>query len=270
MPIARNDATNDADARPPPGTPSDHDFAGNDDDNEMETRGGAKGVSDWVVANDAAMNDASASDARRDAIRSEVHDDEDGGGGNDDYGTENLGGSGGGGRSVGMNFATGDDADNPTDDSGVDPGATANKYFTATNENDGVEGSVDGSWKARVQPAGIRNHKQDDFVKNGARFRAILTSALRAVVDGMPSSAAADSCGDVANRKVGTESERGPVNDGDGPARTQGQQKADYARVLSLAREKAEESMAMKRVSIYSPRRFFFPLMCNLRSVLTY
>lgn len=261
MPIASNDATNDADARPPPSTPSDHDFAGNDDNNEMETRGEAKGASDRVVANDAAMNDASATGARRDAIRSEVHDDEDGcgGGGNDDYGTENLGGSDGGGRSVGMNFGTGDDADNLTDDSGVDPGATANEYFTATNENDGVEGSVDGSWKARVQPAGIRNHKQDDFVKNGARFRAILTSALRAVVDGMSSSAAADSCGGVAgDRKDGTESERGPVNDGDGPARTQGQQEADYARVLSLAREKAEESMAMKRVSI-PPVDFSFP-----------
>ena len=260
MPIASNDATNDADARPrpPPGTPSDHDFAGNDD-NAMEMRGEANEVSDWAVANDAAMNDASATDVRRDAIRSEERDDERRGGGNDDYGTENLGASDGGGRSVRLNFATGDDADNPTDDSGVDPGATANKYFTANSENDGVEGSVDGSWKPRMQPARIKNHKQDDFVKNGARFRAILTSALRAVVDGMSSNAAADSCGDVAgDRKVGTESERGTVNDGDGPARTQRQQKADYARVLSLAREKAEESMAMKRVSI-RPVDFSFP-----------
>ena len=173
------------------------------------------------------------------------------GGGNNDCGTENHGASNGGERSVAMNFATRDNADNPTDDSGVDPGATSNIYFTAKSKNDGIEGSVDGSWKTQVQPVGIRNHRQDDFVKNGARFRAILTSAIRAVVDGMSSNAAADSRGDVAgDRKVGTESERGTVNDGDGPARTQGQQKADYARVLGLARDKAEECMALKRVRI--------------------
>ncbi len=109
------------------------------------------------------------------------------GGGNNNCGTENHGASDGGERSVAMNFATGDDADNPTDDSGVDPGATSNIYFTAKNKNNSIEGSVDGSWKTQVQPVGIRNHRQDDSVKNGARFRAILTSAIRAVVDGMSS-----------------------------------------------------------------------------------
>ena len=62
------------------------------------------------------------------------------GGGNNDCGTENHGASDGGERSVAMNFATGDDADNPTDDSGVDPGATSNIYFTAKSENNGHRG----------------------------------------------------------------------------------------------------------------------------------
>jgi hypothetical protein len=248
--------TNDADSRS--GTPSDRDFAGGNGDNAMEKRGEAEGASDCVAADDLAVNDASVTDALpSDAIRSDDRDDWGRGGGNDGHGADDSGGSDGGGRSVGMDFATGDDADNPIDNSGVDPCATANDYFAANSENDGVVGSVDGSWKAapskRVQPSVTRIPKQDDFVKNGARVRAILASALRAMVDGMSPDTAVDSCEAVAgDRKIGIESERGTVNDGDGFARSKGKENVDYARVLGLAREKAEECMALKRVRIRS------------------
>jgi hypothetical protein len=246
MPIASNDATNDVDARP--GAPSDHYF--DEDEDEMETRGEAEGVGDRGVVD--APDDASATDAR-DAIRSERRDEEEKGGSNDDYGADNAGANEGSGISGGQIFANGDEAVSPSDDSGVDPSATASKYFSATNENNGDEGSVDGSWKATTskggKSSGSRNHKQDDFVKNGARVKAILTSALRAVVDGMSSNTAAD----PGDRKVRIESQRdGTVNDDDGPAAKNGQAKAKYSHVLELAHEKAEECMALKRVRIHS------------------
>ncbi|KAL3761667.1 hypothetical protein ACHAW5_002647 [Stephanodiscus triporus] len=236
MPIASNDATNDADARP--GAPPDHYF--DEIDDAMETRGEAEGAGDRGGVD--APYDAPATDA------SEERDDEEKGGSNDAYGAENAGTSEGSGLSGGQIFANRDDAVNPSDDSGVDPSGTASKYFSATNENDGDEGSVDGSWKATTskggKSSGSRNHKQDDFVKNGARVKAILTSALRAVVDGMSSNTAAHS----GDRKVRIESQRdGTLNDDDGHARKNAQTKAKYAHVLELAHEKAGECMALKR-----------------------
>lgn len=249
-PISTTDAANDVDARP--GIPPDRDIDdGNNDAMDMHDDI-AKGLSDRENAE--AANDASATDARDDVRSEEEHDDEEKRGCNDDGGAENAGVSDGGGCSAGMTFATEEDADDPpTDVSGVDSCATACKYFNATNENNVVEGSANASWKKttskRVQSSAARSHKQDDFVKNGARVKAILASALRAVVDGISSNSVADSCGAVAGDvKVGVDSERRTVNDGDFPDQPNGREKMDYARLLSLANEKAEECMALKRV----------------------
>ena len=195
-------------------------------------------------------------EARDDVRSEEEHDEEGKRGGNDDGGVENMEASDGGVNSAVLTFATEEDADDPqTDISDADLGATSSEYFNATKENYVVEGSADASWKRttskRVQSSAARSQKQDDFVKNGARVKAILASALRAVVDGMSSYSVADSCGAaVVNVKVGADSERRIANNDDFPNQPKGREKMDYARLLSLANGKAEECMALKRVRI--------------------
>ena len=49
---------------------------------------------------------------------------------------------------------------------------------------------------ATVKPTLFRNQKQDEFVKNGARAKALLTTVFRAVAEGLASNAADDSDGE--------------------------------------------------------------------------
>ena len=83
-----------------------------------------------------------------------------------------------------------------------------------------------------------RNEKQDEYVKKGARVKALLASALQAVADGLGkggNSTAADRSG----------------NDGDevdveGKSR---KAEADFVHVQDLAQKKSEECITLKRVS---------------------
>jgi hypothetical protein len=238
-PNSTKDATNDVDAHPR--TPPDRISDGNEDAKNTHDNS-TKGLSDWE--NVEVTNDASRTDAQDD-FRSE-HDDGEKRGGNDDCGAEYAGANDdGGGDSAEMILVTEEDVDDKTDVLGVDSSASASN---ATNEIDVAKGSL-----KRVQSSGTRNHAQDDFVKNGAHVKAILASALRAVVDGMSSNSMANSCGAVAgDKKFGAESERRSVDDGDDKNQTKGQEKADYARLLDLAHEKAEECILLNRVRFHS------------------
>lgn len=87
----------------------------------------------------------------------------------------------------------------------------------------------------------FRNQKQDEFVKHGARVKALINNALCAVSDGTMHTAL-DSCDNQNN-----------IND----FRTDHLEKvrhtnADYERVQFLAQERSEECLALKRVRTIS------------------
>jgi len=83
-----------------------------------------------------------------------------------------------------------------------------------------------------------RNEKQDEYVKKGARVKALLTSALEAVADGLGrggNSTAADRSGNDGDE----------VDVGDKSRKTD----ADFVHVQDLAQKKSEECITLKRVS---------------------
>ena len=126
--------------------------------------------------------------------------------------------------------------------------ANRSKYSNAINNEGGGEDEIgssvdDNCWNATTSKR-TRNQKQDEFVKNGARIKAILTSALRAVVEGVTSNSVVETRG---GNVAGTDSERGAANDADGTSRTKGQTKTNYANAIELAHEKIEECMVLKR-----------------------
>jgi len=85
----------------------------------------------------------------------------------------------------------------------------------------------------------FRNKDQDEFVKNGARVKAVFTSTFRVVANGL-SSTKGDSNGD--NYNVGD-------NNSSGSNGKRKISKTDFVHAQDLAQEKTEECMALKRVS---------------------
>jgi len=86
--------------------------------------------------------------------------------------------------------------------------------------------------------ASFRNKDQDEFVKNGARVKAVFTSSFRVVANGL-SSTKGDSNGDNVN--VGD-------NNSSGSNGKRKISKTDFVHAQDLAQEKTEECMALKRV----------------------
>ena len=84
-----------------------------------------------------------------------------------------------------------------------------------------------------------RNEKQDEYVKKGARVKALLASALQAVTDGLATTrgAASSNNDDI----IGDE-----VKDAEGQSK---QTNADFEHVQDLAQKKSEECITLKRVS---------------------
>jgi len=93
----------------------------------------------------------------------------------------------------------------------------------------------------------IRNLKQDEFVKNGARFKALISDVVRIVADGMKPSNATGSDGKEMN-----DSSVVTIMDSDNlPMKTR-HTDADYAHVRTVAKERSEECLALKRVRVVS------------------
>ncbi len=94
----------------------------------------------------------------------------------------------------------------------------------------------------------IRNLKQDEFVKNGARVKALISDVVRIVANGMmPTDATGDLCSDGKERN---DSSVVTIMDSDNlPVKTR-HTDADYAHVRTVARERSEECLALKRVRI--------------------
>jgi hypothetical protein len=96
--------------------------------------------------------------------------------------------------------------------------------------------------------ASFRNQKQDEFVKNGARVKALLSTVLRVVADGItPSNATAGGDGNAEN-----ESTEATKSDSDNHHSKTNYTNADYAHVRTVAKERSEECLALKRVRIIS------------------
>ena len=88
----------------------------------------------------------------------------------------------------------------------------------------------------------FRNKDQDEFVKNGARVKAVFTSSFRVVANGL-SSNKGDSNGD--NNNV--------VDNNNNSSGSNGKRKiskTDFVHAQDLAQEKTEECMALKRVRV--------------------
>eukprot|EP00579_Thalassiosira_antarctica_P010559 CAMPEP_0201918734 /NCGR_PEP_ID=MMETSP0903-20130614/7805_1 /ASSEMBLY_ACC=CAM_ASM_000552 /TAXON_ID=420261 /ORGANISM="Thalassiosira antarctica, Strain CCMP982" /LENGTH=716 /DNA_ID=CAMNT_0048455101 /DNA_START=103 /DNA_END=2253 /DNA_ORIENTATION=+ len=105
-----------------------------------------------------------------------------------------------------------------------------------------------------TKPMSFRNKKQDAFVKKGARAKALLTTALRAMADGFTSNAAGGLCGDVAgdkndgNESMGISGQKQTMdNDDDGCLRKTWNTRADFAHVQDVAQEKSKECISLKR-----------------------
>jgi hypothetical protein len=219
-------------------TPSDSTTVNGRDDNAMEWSNEIGDAIDGGSAYDT-DNVRMAKDASHDAVvRFEEEHNDDGeerkvGTSNDSIGVENGGVNEGSSiHSRGINAMT----------------ANRSKYSSAINTEGGGKDEVcpsviDSSWNATASKR-TRNQKQDEFVKNGARIKAILTSALRAVVEGVTSNSVAETRG---GNVVGTDSERGALNDVDGTSQKKGQTKTNYANAVELAHEKTEECMVLKR-----------------------
>jgi hypothetical protein len=96
----------------------------------------------------------------------------------------------------------------------------------------------------------IRNLKQDEFVKNGARVKALISDVVRIVANGMmPTNATGDLCSDGKERN---DSSVVTIMDSDNlPVKTR-HTDADYAHVQTVARERSDECLALKRVRIES------------------
>ncbi|KAL7534980.1 hypothetical protein ACHAXR_006187 [Thalassiosira sp. AJA248-18] len=117
-----------------------------------------------------------------------------------------------------------------------------------------------------AKPTSFRNKKQDEFVKKGARARALLTTALRAVADGFASnSALVDLCGDAVGDERDKSGGIGATvgnDDDEGPRKTWNA-KTDFAHVQDLAQKNAEECMSLKRlISFTNLVRFAFCPTC--------
>ena len=110
--------------------------------------------------------------------------------------------------------------------------------------------------------ASFRNQKQDDFVKNGARVKALLSTVLRVVADGItPSNATAGSDGNAEN-----ESTEATKLDSDNHHSKTKYTNADYAHVRTVAKERSEECLALKRVRIISTSCSYmaYCILCHL------
>jgi len=85
-----------------------------------------------------------------------------------------------------------------------------------------------------------RNEKQDEYVKKGARVKALLASALQAVADGLASRAGNSKTVDRNNSNDGdeTDAEKHPTK-----------ADADFVHVQDLAQKKSQECITLKRVS---------------------
>ena len=87
--------------------------------------------------------------------------------------------------------------------------------------------------------ASFRNKDQDEFVKNGARVKAVFTSSFRVVANELSSTKGdsnGDNVGDNNNNNRGSNGKR-KIS------------KTDFVHAQDLAQEKTEECMALKRVS---------------------
>ena len=81
-----------------------------------------------------------------------------------------------------------------------------------------------------------RNEKQDEYVKKGARVKALLASALQAVADGL--AARVEDSAMINNNGSDNDKEKKPST-----------VDADYVHVQELAQKKSEECITLKRVS---------------------
>ena len=110
--------------------------------------------------------------------------------------------------------------------------------------------------------ASFRNQKQDEFVKNGARVKALLSTVLRVVADGTtPSNATAGGDGNAEN-----ESTEATKLDSDNHHSKTKYTNADYAHVRTVAKERSEECLALKRVRIISTSCSYmaYSILCHL------
>ncbi|KAL9183733.1 hypothetical protein ACHAXT_004589 [Thalassiosira profunda] len=96
-----------------------------------------------------------------------------------------------------------------------------------------------------ARPAPFRNQKQDDFVKKGARTRALLTTTLKAMTNSFASSTAlADA---ACSGKAGDAATDAAVKDAGQSAKKTWNARTDFAHIQELAQERAEEVMALQR-----------------------
>lgn len=88
----------------------------------------------------------------------------------------------------------------------------------------------------------FRNKDQDEFVKNGARVKAVFTSSFRVVANGLSSTN--NNTGDSNGENVGDSN-----NNNSGSNGKRKISKTDFVHAQDLAQEKTEECMSLKRVS---------------------
>jgi len=91
----------------------------------------------------------------------------------------------------------------------------------------------------------FRNKDQDEFVKNGARVKAVFTSSFRVVANGL-SSTNNNNTGDSNGENVGDSNN----NNNSGSNGKRKISKTDFVHAQDLAQEKTEECMALKRVRV--------------------
>jgi len=149
----------------------------------------------------------------------------------------------------------------------------ANNVGTTMNRmNDDVGGKKEATTRSQQSDpqsvpiashrASFRNQKQDDFVKNGARVKALLSTVLRVVADGItPSNATAGGDGNAEN-----ESTEATKLDSDNHHSKTKYTNADYAHVRTVAKERSEECLALKRVRIISTSCSYmaYSILCHL------
>jgi hypothetical protein len=144
--------------------------------------------------------------------------------------------------------ATEDTSNSPTDDEG-EVKHVADEYDTRDEEVIIEIGRSQQSIKSHQ--TSLRNQKQDEFVKNGARVKALISTVLRAVADGIiPTNATATIDSHIESEgNEDDESMAASKAEIDGhPSRRTRYTSEDYEHIRAVARERSEECLALKMV----------------------
>ncbi len=167
--------------------------------------------------------------------------------------------------------ATEDSSNGPTDDE-EDEKNVANEYDTGDEESDiagrstkskgrkssGIAVAVDdgkmnigighSQQSINSHQTSLRNQKQDEFVKNGARVKALITTVLRAVADGIiPINATATVDSRIESDRNEDNESRAATTAGHPSKRTK-YTSEEYDHVRTVAQERSEECLALKMV----------------------